>query len=76
MTYYTLIPNTDILRSKIDVFTMTENDEFAWIEPLRKKTREIQEETKRIREEKERLKSIKTEKPPAYLTQESPWNKL
>ena len=28
MTYYTLIPNTDILRSKIDVFTMSDpNDE-------------------------------------------------
>ena len=28
MTFYTLIPNTDVLRSKIDVFEMTDpNDE-------------------------------------------------
>ena len=38
---------------------MTENDEFAWLEPLRKKTREIQEETKRIHEEKVRKNSQK-----------------
>jgi hypothetical protein len=45
-------------------------DDFDWLEPLRKKTREIEEETKRIREE-----NLK-QKPPAYLTQENPWSKL
>jgi hypothetical protein len=47
-----------------------ENDEFAWLEPMRTKTRQLEEETKRIREENAK------QKPPAYLTKENPWNKL
>jgi hypothetical protein len=45
-------------------------DDFDWLEPLRKKTRQLEEETKRIREE-----NLK-QKPPRYLTLENPWNKL
>jgi hypothetical protein len=48
-------------------------DDFDWLEPMRAKTRQLEEETKRIREKNEKLAKLK---PPMYLTHESPWSKL
>jgi hypothetical protein len=48
-------------------------DDFDWLEPMKTRTRQLEEETKRIREIRE--ENLK-QKPPAYLTQENPWSKL
>jgi hypothetical protein len=45
-------------------------DDFDWLEPMKTRTRQLEEETKRIREENAK------QKPPRYLTLENPWNKL